>query len=116
MANEELIFFKTRGNRHKPFKEFDNGIFVWLHFLILMTPHANAGEDQKCTKDIDDPMEFLEQGCTDGDQCTAHNQCTKNSPEKHTVLISSWYCKEREDQDENKDVIDTESFLDQIAC
>src|SRR5215207_4080989 len=116
MANEELILFKTRGNRHKPFKEFDNGILVRLYFLLLMTPHADASEYQKRAKDIDDPVKFLKQRCTDGNEYATHNQCTENAPEKHAVLISGWYCKEREDQNENKDVINTERFLDQIAC
>src|SRR5687767_594132 len=108
MTNEELILFKTRGNRHKPFKEFDNGILVRLYFLLLMAPHANTGEDQKRAKDIDDPVEFLQQRCTNGNECAAHNQRTENSPEKDAMLISGWYGKEREDQNENKDVIDIE--------
>src|SRR6185436_20453560 len=86
-ADEKLASFKILCDRHKPSEKFDNRILVWLQVLTMLPCHADTREDQKGPKDINDPMELLEQCRADDDQCAAHDQCAEDAPEQDTVLV-----------------------------
>ena len=49
------------------------------------------------------------------DQDAAHRQCAKNAPEEDGMLVARWHLEVREDQHEDKDIIDAERLLEQVA-
>src|ERR1044071_282955 len=87
-----------------------------MHFFIAMDRHPDACKDQEGSKQVNDPVEFLQKHCTDGNQSPAHDQSPKNAPKQNTVLINSWHSKEGKDQHKDEYIVNAERFFDQVAC
>ena len=50
------------------------------------------------------------------DQRSTHDQCSDDTPEKHSVLIQCWNAKGREDHCNHEDIVQAERFFDHITC
>jgi hypothetical protein len=74
-----------------------------------------AGDDQEATKNVDYPVEALEQCRAGHDEGSPHHEGPENPPEQHPVLIGRGDGKEREDDEEHEDVVDRQRLLDEVA-
>src|SRR5699024_4765226 len=86
-----------------------------MYFFILIKGKLNAGINEKAAEDINNPVEAFQEGHTDKNKEKAHDQCPKNAPEQHLVLIFWGYLEVGEDQQKNKDIIYAERFFNQVA-
>src|SRR5699024_7519442 len=76
----------------------------------------DACKYQKCTKQIDHPMECLDHRDSGEDQRRTKHQRSEHTPEQDSILELGRDGEVGEDQHEHEDVIDAEAFLDQISC
>ena len=78
--------------------------------------HLDPTYDQEGAKQIENPAKALYQGSTCEDQRSTHDQCSDDTPEKHSVLIQCWNAKGREDHCNHEDIVQAERFFDHITC
>src|SRR5690606_26847054 len=71
-------------------------------------------DDKKPSENVDKPMEAMNEFDTREDKGYAHHQSTENPPKKHFVLILGWDMEVREDEYNDKDVVDTQRLFDQV--
>ena len=100
---------------HKSTNKLQQKIVFWMHFYFLMKPHSYAREDQKGSKQVDNPMERLDECHTNSNERATHNERTQDAPVEHPVLVGRWHLEEGEEQQKDKDIINAERFLDQVA-
>src|SRR5262245_65995984 len=77
--------------------------------------HLEAGVDEKCTKDVSDSMEAVNQSHATGYENAARDQRTDDPPEQNLVLIGGINPKVAKQHKEDEKVIDAERFLNQVA-
>lgn len=61
-------------------------------------------------------MEFLKQGRSGKNKDYTHDQGSDDAPEEDFVLINGRDTKKGEYQDEDKDIVDTQSLFNHISC
>src|SRR5699024_7899320 len=115
LFNEKLRAVIILDRRDELAHQYQYRVFVGVYFFILLKGKLNAGINEKAAEDIDNPMEAFQEGYTDKNKEKAHDQCPKNAPEKHLVLIFRGYLEVGEDQQKNKDIIYAERFFNQIT-
>jgi len=76
-----------------------------VNIRLFLLEHLNSCVNQESAKDVDDPVEPIEQCGADKDHCQANEQGSEDTPEENTVLIFRGYLEEGKDQDEDKKVI-----------
>ena len=60
-------------------------------------------------------MEAVNQGHTREDQDSPHDQSAQNPPKQDLVLILGWNPEVRKDEQEDKDIINTQGLFDQVT-
>src|SRR4029077_11269973 len=65
--------------------------------------------------EIKRPVKRFNEDDTNADHHTAQDQRTQNTPEQHTVLVSSRDGEIGKDEDKNEDVIDAERIFHQVT-
>ena len=60
-------------------------------------------------------METLEQTHPSEDEDKTHGCGSENAPKKHPVLVLSWDLEVGENQNEDKNIVDTQAQLNQVS-
>ena len=76
-----------------------------MHFLVLLEGHLEAADDEHRAEDVDDPVEFFEQGDARADEHRAHDQRPNDAPEQHLVLILRGHFEVGEDEEEDEEIV-----------
>lgn len=87
-----------------------------MNLFVFFKPEFDTGKNQEYSKNINDPMELFEQGYAEKNEDQPENECAENSPEQNPVLVDGIDAEVGENKQEDKNVVDTEGFLDQVAC
>ena len=96
-------------------EESQDGIALRVDLGVAAEEDAKSGQNEKGAEDVDDPMEPLEDDRSGRDEGGSHDECAENSPEEDPVLVRLRYREGREEENEDKDVVDRERFLDEVA-
>ncbi len=112
---EPALFIIVLSNRHQPAEEFDDRIFLRMNLLVFLKRHFNARKNQERSKDINDPVELLNQRDPCEDKNSTHDECAENSPEQNLMLAQCGYPEVAEDQQEHENVVHAEGLLEQVA-
>src|SRR4051812_10362876 len=67
--------------------------------------HFDAAENQQSPKYVENPIQPRNQGNTNADHETAHNQSTENAPEQHSMLVLRGNSEKSEDERDHENVI-----------
>ena len=103
-------------NRNVARHEFDYRIIVGRSVRLFLTEHPDAGEDEKCAEEIDDPVEALDESSAQQDHHDAHGERAEHAPVENAVLKFRRDFEEGEDEQEDEEIINRERQLDEIAC
>src|SRR5438105_1165933 len=76
-----------------------------FHFFLPEEP--DPGKHQESAKDVDDPLEPLDQAHAHQYENGAHDQRSDNSPKEHPMLLRTRNMEIPEYQQEDKEVINT---------
>src|SRR5262249_47292055 len=115
LFNEEVVGVVVLCHRYQATEELEHRILVRMDLFIFLCGHFDAGQDEQGTEDIENPVQPLQQRNASNNEDGAHHECAKNPPEEDFMLVASWHLEVREDQDEDKDVVDAKRLLDQVA-
>src|SRR5215467_1875899 len=96
-------------------EQADNGVLIGLQLFVALQQHLDSRDDQKSSKDVDHPMEVLEQGCPSGNKNGSHDQRTDNPPKKNSVLIDGGGREILKNHEKDEQIIDTKGFFDNVA-
>ena len=95
--------------------EPDERILFRLDFDLFLAEHLDSGVDQEGAEDVDDPVEVVNQRRADEDHRQTHDQRAHHAPEQHAMLKLRWDLEIGKDQKEDKEVIDGQRQLDEVA-
>src|SRR5690606_37260272 len=115
VLNKELVAFEIKRQRDDHARENEQWILLRLDFRVSTGQHAKSRENQKTTKDIDQPMTAVDQLDAGEDKQNPHHQRTQDAPEQHLVLVFVRHLEVREDHDDDKYVVNAQRLLDQIT-
>ena len=87
----------------------------YIRLVTHSDQHFDAGKDQKHAEHVDYPMKGLDNGGPHQNEACPHDQGTQHAPKEHPILVLGRHRKVHEDEHEDKDVVDAEAFLDEIA-
>src|SRR6266496_1726376 len=76
---------------HKSTNKLQQKIVFWMHFYFLMKPHSYSREDQKGSKQVDNPIERLDECHTNSNERATHKERTQDAPVEHPVLVGRWH-------------------------
>ncbi len=82
---------------------------------VALLDHAPPRPEQEGGKNIEDPREILDEHRTGGDEDAAKNQGSQDAQEQHPMLKLAGHAEEAEDDGPDKEVVDGQRLLDQIA-
>src|SRR5438128_11462581 len=115
LLHKKVVGVVVLCHRYQATEELEHRILVRMDLFIFLHGHFDAGHNEQGAEDIEDPVQPLEQRNASKNEHGPYHQCTKNPPEEDCVLVARWHLEIREDQHEDKDVIDTERLFDQVA-
>ena len=84
--------------------------------LIAFDEHVDTGVDEEGCKEVQHPGEVFQDDGAQRDEDSSEEEGTQNTKEEHTVLVFSRHAKGGEDKRPDKDVVDSEGFLNDEAC
>src|SRR6266446_1610247 len=99
---------KFAGERQYPAADTHEEIFLEIELCVAIEEHAQAGQNEKGAKDVEDKMEPFHQGYAQPDHHPAHDEDSENSPDQDAMLGAGRDAKIGKDEDENEDVIDAQ--------
>src|SRR5262245_59700102 len=114
-THEEMLPLIFVDNWNPMLEQADNGVLIGLQFFIALQQHFDSRDDQKSSKDVDHPMEVLEQGCPSGNKNGSHDQRSVNPPKKNSVLIDSGGREILKNHEKDEQIVDTKGFFDNVA-
>src|SRR5258706_13851646 len=82
---------------------------------FVVEEHAHAGIDNECSQDVHHPGKMLDQFRAQGDHHSAHDQRPDYTPFQEAMPQALIHGKSAKDHQEKKQVVDAESFFDQVA-
>src|SRR5688500_9745751 len=103
MAGEEMRAFVTGRDREVTLQETQNGVVAGVNLSLIGTPHLNPAKDQNRAKDVDDPMEPLQERDAGENHDRPHHYGAENTPKEDTVLIDRRHLEVTEEQRKNED-------------
>ena len=86
-----------------------------MDLRVLLPEQLQAGVDEESSKDVDQPVEAVDQPDAGKDEDRAHDERAQYPPEEHGVLVVLGNFEIAKDQQENEQVIDGERFLDEVS-
>src|SRR5262245_12707292 len=86
-----------------------------MRLLSYTAQELDAGEDEKCTEYVEDPMKPGEQDGADEDQDRPHHERTEHAPLQDVSLQARRHTKSREHHEEHEDVVDRQRLLEDVA-
>ncbi len=95
--------------------ETEDGVLLGMDGFFLGEQHVYAGVHQERSEQIQHPRESLNQRSTGGNHYAAHDQRTKDAPLQQSLLLALVHGESAEDDQKQKQVINAESLLDEIA-
>src|ERR1700738_3117266 len=103
-------------NRNIPRDEANDNVLLGFELRYLPAPqHLHTCVDQKCAKKVNNPVETIDQLGADQDHHNPHHQSAQYSPVKHAMLIFQRNLEIRENEQEDKGVIDGKRKLNQVS-
>ena len=96
--------------------EADEDVAVRMHLDVFLAEHLPAAHDEDDPEQIENPVETGDQCRAGRDEDRARDQRPDHSPEQRPVMQVQRDGEVREDDDEDKDVVEREGALDEIAC
>src|SRR5215510_13296763 len=114
-TDEEMLPLIFVDYGYPALEQMDNGVLIGLQLFIALQQHLDSRDDQKSSKDVDHPMEVLEQGCPSGNKNGSHDQSTDNSPEKNPMLIDGRGREILKNHEKDEQVIDAKGFFDNVT-
>src|SRR5205814_5445547 len=85
-------------------------------FLVTFAEkHARGGKDEKRAEKVEDKVKARNERNAQPDHDSAHDEGAENSPDQDAMLRFSGNAEVGEDKDKNKNVIDAERILDDVA-
>ena len=81
----------------------------------LGSQHLDGCDDEKCTKEIENPMKPADQLSANTNHRSAHRECANNSPEKQAMLIDRRNGERRENHRNDKEIVNAQGLLDDVS-
>ena len=103
------------GNLHVAAQPLEQRIIGHIRLFVGEPPHLDAGDQQENAKKVKNPVELRNQPGTGKNHDRAHNNGTENTKHQHALLQLQRNTEEREQHQPDKNVIDRQRFLDQVA-
>src|SRR5258705_13488151 len=91
-----------------------NKTFLGVNRLFLDEQHVNSGVHDESAENVQHPGEPLNQLRARQDHCSAHYQSAQTPPFEHAALNTYVDRKGTENNQEQKEVVDSERFFDQV--
>ena len=112
LFDEKGVALQILGHSHPLFEELQHRIGgdIML-FFTGSKQHFHPGQDQKHRKDIQDPVILRDQRGADANHDAPQHDHPQNAPEQHAVLIGAGDGKEREDQRDDKDIVQRQGLF-----
>ena len=113
----ELVAMQVRREGEELPGDFDEEVLVHALAFVLVTREGqlDAGEQEECSEDRQQPGEALDGGDAGDDENRAHGHGADDAPEQDAVLKVIRNLEVREDQDEDEQVVDRKGELQDIA-
>ena len=93
----------------------DEGVVVGLHFRFSPFQEFDAGVDEECAKDIDQPMKAVNEGDSCEDKEGAEKEGSDDAPKKGRELGFFRNGEVAEKDGKNEDIVDAEGEFNDIA-
>ena len=107
---------------YKDSPKYDEALYRlgWSYYRLSNYSEAVSyftilADDIERAKEIDHPVEVVNQCHAGQDQRCPEHQRSDNAPKQHAVLVFGGYLKIGEDQDEYENVVQAQRVLDQVA-
>src|SRR5436190_13135669 len=110
-----MFAVKIRRHPETPTTAAHNPAFAQIGGFLLDEKHSPRADDQNCAKNVENEIEALHERDTETDHDSAHDEGADDSPNQDAVLRDGGHAKVLIDEDENKNVIDAERVLDDVA-
>src|ERR1700687_1450515 len=82
---------------------------------LLLKEQLDSAVHQKRTEHVDNPVESLDEADARRDEDRAHEERAQDSPEQYLVLVDRRHLEETEDQEKDKEVVDTQREFDDVS-
>jgi hypothetical protein len=115
LPHEEVLPVVNVSHGHDVPEQPDHRVGLRLDSRLVAHRHPDAGEDQKGTEDVENPVELLDQVRPGANHGAPHRQRAQDPPEQHPVLQAWGDPEVTEEEGENEDIVDRERLLDEIA-
>src|SRR5262249_47687247 len=104
--SKEVLLVVIAGDGQEMRHQSHHRVLIRLDIGLFLLEHFQAGINQEAAKNVDNPVEAVEQRGPDKDHRQAHHQRPQHAPEKDAVLVLGGHLEVREDQQEDKEVVD----------
>jgi hypothetical protein len=115
LDGEELLAVEALADRHQPAQELERRVALQVGLLAGGPPHLDAGEQQEGAEQVEDPVELLQQPAAGQDHDRAQHDGADDADHQHPLLVGRRHREVGEDHQEDKDVVDRQALLDQVA-
>src|SRR5579862_5389519 len=89
-------------------------IFLGM-YGVVGSEQLESRIQQECPKEIEDPIEPLDQSGSRADHRPAQDERAHDAPEQKAVLVLGFDAKILEDQQEDENVVQAEGLFDDVA-
>lgn len=111
--NNQPVFNIVIGNREDASHKANECVFG-IRFLLAFR-QLHAGEDKEDTENVKDPAELVDERSTRQDEEESQDQRNRDTYQQDFLLIDSWNGESGHDDEKDKQVIDTQRLLGQVA-
>jgi MFS family permease len=114
LAREEPRAVELLADRQHPAHRPRRAALQRIEVLVGSAENAPREEDERRAKQVDDPVEALDQLDADEDREAAHPQGEDDAPEQELPAVLLGHAERAEDEQEDEEVVERERALDEV--
>src|SRR6202023_708345 len=114
-ANKEAASLIVIGHGHPAAQSFHCRVRRRIDLMFTGESQADAAVDQQRAKQVENPVEAVDQTDSGKDEKAAHQEGTENSPKQHAALVLFGHGEIPEDYEEEKKIVHAEGKFEDVA-